>query len=82
MNGLTSSPWTEQDAWDDLTDRLKHAEAERDRLAAERDDLRARLAAVEALADAYDADARHEGYGGELWSTTAAAIRKALRGDR
>ena len=36
------------------------------------------LAAVRALADEYDAQAKVEGYGGELWTTTARAIRAAL----
>lgn len=35
---------------------------------------------VQALAAQYEADARSEGYGGELWSTTAKAIRQALDG--
>jgi hypothetical protein len=38
----------------------------------------ATVARVEALAVGYEADARDEGYGGESWSTTAAAIRAAL----
>lgn len=39
-----------------------------------------RLDRVRALAHQYEADARSEGYGGELWSTTAAAIHAALDG--
>jgi hypothetical protein len=45
------------------------------RALAERDRLRA---GIEALADRYGADAAHEGYGGELWSTTEAALRALL----
>ena len=45
----------------------------------ERDRLAAAVERVRALAERY-ADARHEGYGGELWGTTAAAIHRALDG--
>lgn len=44
----------------------------------DRDDLRARLGAVDALAEQLEADATFEPYGGEPWSTTAHAIRAAL----
>lgn len=43
--------------------------------------LLATVERVEKLADEYDRDARREGYGGELWSTTAAAIRDAINGE-
>ena len=43
--------------------------------------LRETVARVEALADDYAASAASEGHGGELWSTTDAALRAALRGD-
>ena len=48
------------------------------RLTAEVKRLRAKVARVEALAERYEAMERDEGYGGELWSTTASAIRKTL----
>ena len=48
------------------------------RLTAEVKRLRAEVARVEALAERYEAMERDEGYGGELWSTTASAIRKTL----
>lgn len=34
--------------------------------------------AVEALAEQYERDAKAESYGGELWSTTANALRALL----
>lgn len=40
--------------------------------------LREQVAAVEALRDEYGRQARAEGYGGEPWSTTEAAISAAL----
>lgn len=81
-----------EDDWNRERDRRLVAEHERDewkrkadaqamaayRARTERDALAARLAAVEALAAHYEAEARSEGYGGELWSTTGAAIRAAL----
>lgn len=42
--------------------------------------LAAQVERVRAVAERYDADARHEGYGGEMWSTTAAEINAALDG--
>ncbi len=40
--------------------------------------LRTVVHRVEALAEQYERDAKSEGYGGELWSATAAALRAAL----
>lgn len=42
------------------------------------DAAEAAVARVEKLADRYDSEAQSEGYGGEPWSTTAAAIHDAL----
>jgi len=50
------------------------------RALAERDALLAQEARVRALADEYRTNALAEGYGGELWSTTEAALRNALDG--
>jgi hypothetical protein len=52
-----------------------------DHRAAEVERLRAALDRVKKLADQYARDGEHEGYGGELWTTTAAALDAALAGD-
>ena len=49
-------------------------------VADERDQLAAAVERVRALGKRYEADALSEGYGGELWSATAAAIHRALDG--
>lgn len=58
-----------------VADSMQHFSDVAERAERKHNDLRAR---VEALAAEYEADARHEGYGGELWSTTAAALRALL----
>ena len=49
-------------------------------VADERDQLAAAVERVRALGKRYEADALSEGYGGELWSATAAAIHRTLDG--
>ncbi|MBB1512000.1 hypothetical protein H5399_05195 [Tessaracoccus sp. MC1627] len=44
----------------------------------ELDRLRVTVQRVRQLAEQYEADAQSEGYGGESWATTRAAIRRAL----
>lgn len=72
-----------------VTLRALAAEDERDRLRQERNETATQLgikcgelrdlrSAITALADQYQTDADKEGYGGELWSTTATAVRALL----
>ena len=61
-----------------MRDLLAEAKAEAGR---DLRDYRAAYHRFVALAEQYDDDAAREPYGGEPWTTTAAAIRAAIDGD-
>lgn len=75
----TDCPICVHGEWGQMVQMVEDEMAERDAILARAEKAEAALARVEALADQYGKDARVEGHGGELWSTTEAAIRNALK---